>query len=225
MDIEGMERLANELKSENILGLRLKHFLARRLKAKSIYEGELFLRYIKGIVPIDSFKLLEKPLIINSVELSRGEEVYWGTEGADDIPVHQAVYSSCALPGLFPPLELNEKRYVDGGVMTNLPVRMARKRGADLIIAVNLGLPALRDIREVPEQRGIIDILLQSNGITMRRILQLQLRDFIDYPLIMIEPQFPTREMFNFEETERSIRAGERATLNILRGHPLLGLI
>jgi NTE family protein len=225
MDIEGMERLANELKSEKILGLRLKHFLTRRLKAKSIYEGELFLRYIEGIVPIDSFKLLETPLIINSVELSRGEEIYWGTEGADDIPVHQAVYSSCALPGLFPPLQLNEKRYVDGGVMTNLPVRMARKRGADLIIAVNLGLPALRDLREVPEQRGIIDILLQSNGITMRRILQLQLRDFIDYPLIMIEPQFPTREMFNFEETERSIRAGERAALNILRGHPLLGLI
>jgi predicted acylesterase/phospholipase RssA len=108
--------------------------------------------------------------------------------------------------------------------MTNLPVRKARERGADLIIAVNLGLPALRDPREVPEQRGIIDILLQSNSITMRRILQLQLREFIEYPLILIEPHLPTRQMFNFDETDRSIRAGERATLNVLRGHPLLEL-
>ena len=180
---------------------------------------------VEDIIPIDSFKLLDTPLLVNAVELSQGEEVYWGSEGLDDIPVHQAVYGSCALPGVFPPLRMNNLDYIDGGVMTNLPVRMARQRGADLIIAVNLGLPALRDIRDVPEQRGIIDILLQSNGITMRRILQLQLRDFIEYPLILIEPHLPTRRMFDFNETDRSIRAGERAVLNVLRDHPLLGLI
>lgn len=225
MDIEGMERLALDLKSEDILDLRLLHFIRKRLRARSFYEGKRLHRYIERVLPIDSFKLLDKPLLVNAVELSRGEEVYWGTEEADDIPVHEAVYGSCALPGVFPPLKMNGIHYIDGGILTNLPVRMARQRGADLIIAVNLGLPALRKIDEVPEQKSIIDILLQSNGITMRRILQLQLREFIEYPLILVEPHLPTRRMFDFEETDRSIRAGERAALNVLRDHPLLGLI
>ncbi len=225
MDIKEMEDRALELKSKDILELRVLQFLRRRLKARSLYHGERLRRYFEDIIPIDSFKLLDTPLLVNAVELSQGEEVYWGSEGLDDIPVHQAVYGSCALPGVFPPLRMNNLDYIDGGVMTNLPVRMARQRGADLIIAVNLGLPALRDIRDVPEQRGIIDILLQSNGITMRRILQLQLRDFIEYPLILIEPHLPTRRMFDFNETDRSIRAGERAVLNVLKDHPLLGLI
>jgi len=225
MDIKEMEDLVLDLKSEDILELRVLQFLRRRLKTRSLYHGERLRRYFEDIIPIDSFKLLDTPLLVNAVELSRGEEVYWGSEGLDDIPVHQAVYGSCALPGVFPPLRLNDLDYVDGGVMTNLPVRMACQRGADLIIAINLGLPALRDIRDVSEQRGIIDILLQSNGIIMRRILQLQLRDFIEYPLILIEPHLPTRRMFDFDETDRSIRAGERAVLNVLRDHPLLGLI
>jgi len=225
MDIKEMEDLVLELKSEDILELRVLQFLRRRLKARSLYRGERLRRYFEDIIPIDSFKLLDTPLLVNAVELSQGEEVYWGSEGLDDIPVHQAVYGSCALPGVFPPLRINDLDYIDGGVMTNLPVQMARQRGADLIIAINLGLPVLRDIRDVPEQRGIIDILLQSNGIIMRRILQLQLRDFIEYPLILIEPHLPTRRMFDFNETDRSIRAGERAVLNVLRDHPLLGLI
>ncbi len=223
MSIEEMEKLVLSLKSEDILEMRILHFLRRRLNARSIYEGKRLHRYFEDIIPIDSFKLLETPLIINAVEMSRGEEVYWGSGEDDDIPVHEAVYGSCALPGLFPPLEMGGRCYIDGGVMTNLSIRKARERGADLIIGVNLGLPALRDPRDVPEQKGIIDIILQSNGIIMRRILQLQLREFLEYPLILIEPHFPTRQMFNFTETDRSIRAGERAALNVLRDHPLLG--
>jgi hypothetical protein len=58
-----------------------------------------------------------------------------------------------------------------------------------------------------------------------RRILQLQLRDFYEYPLILIEPQGSGRRMFDFEESERSIQEGERAALNVLRDHPLLAFI
>ncbi len=225
MDIQEMERLALALKDEGILDLSLTHFVRTALRARSVYKGEKLQQYIERIVPIDSFKLLDKPLLVNSVELSRGEEVFWGSEGFDDIPIHEAVYGSCALPGIFPPLVVDGSQYVDGGILTNLAIRMARQRNADLIIAVNLGLPALSRAHEVPEQRGIIDILLQSNAITMRRILQLQLRDFYEYPVIMIEPHIPTRRMFDFDETDRSIRAGERAALNVLRDHPLLALV
>ncbi|RJP67358.1 MAG: hypothetical protein C4532_14755 [Candidatus Abyssobacteria bacterium SURF_17] len=224
MSIEEMERLALALTSEDILDLSITRFMRKGLRINSLYRGERLHRYIEKIIPIDSFKLLDKPLLVNAVELSRGEEVYWGSEGLNDIPVHEAVYSSCAIPGIFPPLKWADAYYTDGGVGTNLPVHEARRRNADLIIAVNLGLPARTTVTEVPEQRGIIDIILQSTGIMMRQILQLQLREFYEYPLILIEPYMPTRRMFDFKETDRSIRAGERAALNVLRDHPLLVL-
>lgn len=224
MDTQGMERLALAVESRDIFELSLVHFFRQGLRPRSLYGGERLHGYIKRILPVDSFKLLEKPLLVNSVELRHGEEVYWGSKGFDNIPVHEAVYASCALPGLFPPVKIGESYYVDGGIITNLPVQMARRRGADLIIAVNLGMPALKREQEIPEQKGLLDIILQSNRIIMRRVLQLQLREFYEYPVILIEPDMPTRRMFDFRETERLMRAGERATMNVLRDHPLLPL-
>lgn len=225
MDIDEMERLAVNLKSDDILDLSVSHFLRKGLRATSLYRGEALYNYIQKIVPIDSFKLLDIPLLVTSVELSRGEEVYWGSDGFDDIAVHEAVYSSCALPAIFPPLKIGDSYYIDGGVMTNLPVQIAYQRGADLIIAVNLGLPAGRRAEEMPRPRGILDMILESSGIMMRRILQLQIREFYDYPVIFVEPSMPTRRMFDFEETDRLIRAGERTALNVLRDHPMLGTV
>jgi NTE family protein len=224
MDTQGMERLALAVESRDIFELSLVHFFRQGLRPRSLYGGERLHGYIKRILPVDSFELLEKPLLVNSVELRHGEEVYWGSKGFDNIPVHEAVYASCALPGLFPPVKIGESYYVDGGIITNLPVQMARRRGADLIIAVNLGMPALKREQEIPEQKGLLDIILQSNRIIMRRVLQLQLREFYEYPVILIEPDMPTRRMFDFRETERLMRAGERATMNVLRDHPLLPL-
>lgn len=225
MDVGEMERHALALKSEDILDFSLTHFLLKALRVRSLYRGEKLYSYIKNIVPVESFNLLKTPLLVNSVDLAKGEEVYWGTEGFDDISIHRAVYSSCAIPGIFPPLEINDSCYIDGAVITNLPVRMALKRKADLIIAVNLGLPALSPIRKGAQKRNIIDMILQSSGLMMRRILQLQLREFVDYPLILIEPSFPGRRIFDFDETEQSIMTGERAALNILRDHPLVRLV
>jgi NTE family protein len=222
MDIEGMEQLALDLKSDDILDFSLSHMVRNALRTSSVYRGERLMQYFERIIPIDSFKLLEKPLLVNAVDVDYGNEVYWGSEGFDDVPVHIAVCASCALPGVFPAVKIGESFYVDGGVMTNLAVRKARQRGADLIIAINLGLPALGKIRDSMEQRGIIDMLVRSSGIMMRRILQLQLRDFIEYPLILIEPDVQSRRVFEFDEAAESMRAGERAALNVLRDHPLL---
>ncbi len=225
MDIPEMERLAVSLKPSDILDLSPLHIIKNGFRVSGLHRGERLHRYVQQIIPIDSFKLLEKALLVNSVNLERGEEVYWGEEGRDDIPIHDAVYGSCAIPGIFPPLKVKESFYVDGGVLSNLPVHMAHKRHADLIIAISLGLPPAGVSGEAIENEGIIGIILQSTGIMMRRILQLQLREFYDYPLILIEPHAASRRMFDFDETESSMRAGERAALNVLRDHPLLALI
>lgn len=224
MDVREMERLAHALKSTDILDLSPLYIIRKGFRVSGLHRGERLHQYIRRIIPIDSFKLLDKPLLVNSVNLDRGEEVYWGDEGQADLPVHDAVYSSCAIPGIFPPLKIGDTPYVDGGVGTNLPVQKAYQRQADLIIAVSL-VPVLERSGDPVGDGGIIDIILQSTGIMMRRILQLQLRDYYEYPLILIEPHATSQRMFDFEETDRSMRAGERAALNVLRDHPLLARI
>jgi NTE family protein len=225
LDIPELEKLALSLKSGDILDISPVHIIKKGFRVSSLHRGEKLHQYIQHVIPIDSFKLLEKPLLVNSVDLDRGEEVYWGSEGRDDIPIHDAVYSSCAIPGVFPPHKYKDSYYVDGGVGTNLPIHLARQRRADLIIAVNLQLPPAERAEEPVAEGGMLNIILKSTGIMMWRILQLQLREYYEYPLILIEPRGPTRKMFDFDEAESSIRAGERAALNVLRDHPLLSLI
>jgi NTE family protein len=225
LDIPELEKLALSLKSSDILDISPVHIIKKGFRVSSLHRGEKLHQYIQHVIPIDSFKLLEKPLLVNSVDLDRGEEIYWGSEGRDDIPIHDAVYSSCAIPGVFPPHKYKDSYYVDGGVGTNLPIHLARQRQADLIIAVNLQLSPAERSEEPVAEGGMLNIILKSTGIMMWRILQLQLRDYYEYPLILIEPRGPTRKMFDFDEAESSIRAGERAALNVLRDHPLLSLI
>jgi NTE family protein len=225
LDIPELEKLALSLKSGDILDISPVHIIKKGFRVSSLHRGEKLHQYIQHVIPIDSFKLLEKPLLVNSVDLDRGEEIYWGSEGRDDIPIHDAVYSSCAIPGVFPPHKYKDSYYVDGGVGTNLPIHLARQRHADLIIAVNLQLSPAERSEEPVAEGGMLNIILKSTGIMMWRILQLQLREYYEYPLILIEPRGPTRKMFDFDEAESSIRAGERAALNVLRDHPLLSLI
>ena len=54
-------------------------------------------------------------------------------------PLAPAVHASCALPGIFQPVEMDGRLLVDGGVLESLPVPTAKFLGADVIIAVDVG--------------------------------------------------------------------------------------
>jgi len=74
--------------------------------------------------------------------------------------VAQAVRASCALPGVFPPVEHQGNLLVDGGVLDNLPVSVARERGADVVIAVDIGVNI-----ENREISNLIEVIVQSLNI------------------------------------------------------------
>ena len=56
----------------------------------------------------------------------------------------KAMRASMSIPAAFAPVEIDKRLYVDGGIVRNLPVDVARAAGCDIIIAVNLGTPPLR---------------------------------------------------------------------------------
>jgi NTE family protein len=88
---------------------------------------------LNGLVADLTFRDLPRQLLVNTVDLNSGAQVLWGLPGLDDVRVADAVFASCALPGILPPRLIRGRYYVDGAVVENLPLRIAATagRGAD----------------------------------------------------------------------------------------------
>jgi NTE family protein len=81
----------------------------------------------------DDFDKLHKPFAAVATDLYSGREVNF-MQGS----VIEAVRASCAIPGLFPPVCMNNRWLVDGGVVNPVPVNLCRLLGADIVFAINL---------------------------------------------------------------------------------------
>ena len=81
----------------------------------------------------ENFTDLKKPFAAVATDLYSGREVDF-TQGS----VIEAVRASCAIPGLFPPVCVDNRWLVDGGVVNPVPVNLCRMLGADIVFAVNL---------------------------------------------------------------------------------------
>ena len=99
------------------------------LAAKTTAE-ENWVSYFREVVPIDSWP--DKPLKLTAVDAATGEFQVWDKDS--DVPIHLAIASSCAVPGLFPPVTIRGKRYTDGGVRSGTSADLAA--GYDFVLIV-----------------------------------------------------------------------------------------
>jgi predicted acylesterase/phospholipase RssA len=89
----------------------------------------------------DEFQQLERQLYIVAVELDTGAAVRFGSPGNDNLPISRAVQASSALPGLYPPVEINGRYYVDGALRRTLHASVALDQGVELLIGINPLVP------------------------------------------------------------------------------------
>jgi NTE family protein len=119
----------------------------------------------------------------------------------------RSIRASSAIPGIFQPVEINGRTYVDGGVTNNLPVDVARSRGADVIIAVNIQKKI-----DHPQIGSLIDVILQSINIMGRELVLYKCRD-VD---VLIEPNVGDVGMTDFSQKKRLMDAGMQAARQAL---------
>jgi NTE family protein len=141
-------------------------------------------------------------------------QVMWGLPGLRAARVADAVAASCALPGIFPPREINGRAYVDGAVVENLPVRMAASLGQGPILAVNVAATSV--LRSEIETQGFAATYIRGLEIVMQTQIESQLRDWKGPPLVLVQPRVEHISMFAFDKTEELIESGYRATANTL---------
>jgi NTE family protein len=118
--------------------------LTRALPA-GVFDNEAIRQAIHDIFSApgrsDDFRKLNKKLISVATNLDTGESVQFGGPGFDHVPISQAVQASAALPGLFPPVEIDGQHYVDGALKKTLNASVALEEGAQLVLCVNPLVP------------------------------------------------------------------------------------
>jgi predicted acylesterase/phospholipase RssA len=156
----------------------------------------------------DDFRQLDKKLYSIATDLDTGESIRFGGPGYDHVPISKAVQASAALPGLFPPVEIDGHHYVDGALKKTLNASVALEEGAELVICVNPLVPfdanhsrrrGGRQLKKLAEG-GLPTVLSQTfRAIIHSRMhvgLQKYLTQYKDRDVVLFEPATDDAEIF-----------------------------
>jgi predicted acylesterase/phospholipase RssA len=110
-----------------------------------VFDNDTIHRYLHAVFTqpgrTDDFRRLPRRLYLVATDLDTGESVSFGRPGHDHVPISQAVQASAALPGLFPPVEIDGRFFVDGALRKTLHASEALDDGARLVLCVNPLVP------------------------------------------------------------------------------------
>ena len=170
--------------------------------SRGALRGEALAKYVNVQVGQKQIEALPMPLGIVATDLNSGNDIVFqrGDTGT-------AVRASSAVPAVFQPVKIGSREYVDGGLVSPVPVRAAKKMGAELIIAVDISSPP-----EAASASGTLEILLQTFTIMGKSINSLELQGAD----VVIRPQLLGISSADFGSRKRSIEAGRKAMLAAL---------
>ena len=110
-----------------------------------VFDNEPIRAYLERIYALkgrsDDFRRLGRRLVVVAVDLDSGKAVRFGEPPFDHVPISRAVQASSALPGLYPPVEIDGRCYVDGVLLKTLHASVALEAGVDLLLCINPLVP------------------------------------------------------------------------------------
>jgi NTE family protein len=182
----------------------------------------------------DSFRDLPRELCVVAVDLDSGEAVAFGRDPWRDVPVSRAVQASAAMPGLYRPVRIGGRDYVDGGVRKTAHINLAIQSGADLVVCINPIVPYLNDTSNGPlrghlSNRGVTWVLDQAMRIMLHGRMQYGMeryrREHPEVDILLIEPTRDDVRMFDYNIMRFSARRvvaehGYRTALDYFRRDP-----
>lgn len=169
---------------------------------RGMLRGDALARYVNGQVGAKLIEDMVLPLGIVATDLNSGQGMLFqrGDTGT-------AVRASSAVPAVFLPVKISGHEYVDGGLVSPVPVRAARQMGAELVIAV--------DISNAPEGNlagGTLDVLLQTVSIMSKSINYFELKEAD----VVVRPSLLGVSSADFGSRKKSIEAGRQAMLQLM---------
>jgi NTE family protein len=164
---------------------------------RGLIRGEALARYVREQTGGKTIEQLPLPLGIVATDLDNGQAMLFqrGDVGA-------AVRASSAVPAVFQPVKIGTREYVDGGLVSPVPVRFARQMGAELVIAVDISSPPDGNATSDP-----FKLLLQTFAIMGHSINEFELKDAD----VVLRPRLTGVSSADFGARQRAIDAGRAA--------------
>lgn len=167
------------------------------LPSRGLFKGQALQDFVNEQVGQRPIERLPRKLAIVATDLASGEMMVFERGN-----VGMAVRASSSVPGVFQPVAIGNHEYVDGGLVSPVPVRIARRLGADVVIAVDISKKPLYQ-----STTGALDILLQTFTIMGVVIARAELADAD----IVLQPAVGAVGSTDFASRESSIQEGEQA--------------
>lgn len=172
------------------------------LPNRGVLRGEALQAFINQRVKQRTMQRLPKPLGVVATDLQSGDKVLFRTGDTG-----MAVRASSAVPGVFQPVEISGRDYVDGGLTSPVPVQSARAMGADFVIAVDIS-----NVNRREKLAGTVDVLLQTFAIMGHTLSSHELKDAD----VVIRPKTAVLSTMDFESRHLAILEGEKAVAAIM---------
>jgi NTE family protein len=167
------------------------------------FNSERMETYLRTIFPIHQIEQMRLPLGVVATDIQEGRMVVF-TEG----DVALAIRASCAIPCYFLPVMVNGRMMVDGGLVGHLPASVARRMGADIVIAVDVhseGLP-------IPPPNNVFSLMYQSLSIMGRSSVTYLYRDAD----VIARPKVGYVRPDDLTKAKEMIAAGEAAAREVI---------
>ena len=165
-------------------------------------KGEKLESYVNRMVRDTPMERLRTPFYAVATDIGSGQETVFGKGNTGS-----AVRASCAIPGVFRPVRINDRTYVDGGLVSPVAVDAARRMGANVVIAVDIS----GDVDgAVPE--GTLDTIFQAINVMYSKIAESQL----SRADVVIHPKVGHIAVGDFTKRHEAILEGEKAAQEAL---------
>jgi len=160
-------------------------------------QGTKLEAFVDQTVAVKKIEDTKIPFFPIATDLNTGETII-----LEKGSISKAIRASSAIPGIFVPVTFGNRLLVDGGVTNSTPCDIARSKGADIVIAVNL----LKNIKEY-NINSLVDIIGQSVNIMMHQSNKAKLK-FAD---VVIEPDTKGVSIFDFSQKKMLMEEGIKA--------------
>lgn len=196
-DIDEMERLAHSIDRRQLLRLIDPSLQGGLIAGRKVYE--FFESHLKGA----TFESCRIPLFIVATDLRTSDPVV-----LDEGEIMPALRASIALPPVLNPVVHRGLLLADGGLSVPLPARIARERGADIVIAVDV--LARRDLQAMDDIRGMRGLVNVANASLEVMMHHLGAQDAAQADIV-IAPDVSMISAYQFDQAHRLIGIGYEA--------------
>lgn len=219
-----LEAVAQRVQRDRVFQIDYPSLLRYGFRTPALYRNDPLVGLCNELFDRATFRSLATPLLVSTVEVVSGRLVWWGAPGHLEASVAQAVYASCAMPGLLPPGRIGTRLCMDGAVRDPLALG-AIGANADLVIAVSLDGHPLRPWESAagsPAPR----LWWHAQSLVMQDLSRHMIERWDGPPLIVIRPDVGWVHSLRGGDPRSVIQAGYEATREALsqREGPVVAL-